>query len=544
MNFIGLLINLYFLPDESKFNIVKTFSKGNIHLKLGNGKQYNMKNFAEILKTEGSSKTESYYRDLKMLKRYLAARATITAAKEAWSKVKTVSTRATGTVAEQEVINTVATLIWKLDETKLFKDFEVEYESATANIMEANLNLEHNIGSYFTSLGKPLDFDFIIRFSKARVVQLTEKAAEEGEDKSFLTAEELIHELPLHIDLNEEIYRYSLIEGFQKILKEVRPSIQKVIADTAQKQIGNFLSQPSTIKSQLEAYIGTMDEVVFEKWIQVSPSAIFQQLNQSPQDCERILYAIEKMKEDLQKTDYEALKSVTSNRRTFRAKIRLIMQSEKKKLDEIMDHRRVETKYETKAQYIKLLEKLESDAVNSNPVNYPYIDYLFKKGIIDSSVYSKWIPVDKITRKDFLESLGTKEDFTTSLLSKFKKDLLHQIENPPEKKNQIINIEKKASQILAKSYLEKIDNKAKSFYLTKDAFLKANSMNFDKALNAYNLEAVKEMILTPDPQELAKAYVEACVPEKVTNKQGFKFPYQHFIDEFLTQIKIPQSMGK
>ncbi|KAA1109719.1 hypothetical protein PGTUg99_032671 [Puccinia graminis f. sp. tritici] len=115
-----------------------------------------------------------------MLKRYLAARATITAAKEAWSQVKTVSTRVTATAAEQTVMNDVATMIWKLDETKLFKDFEVEYESATANIMEANVNLEYNIGSYFTSLGKPLDTDFIVRFSKARVVQLTKKAAEEA----------------------------------------------------------------------------------------------------------------------------------------------------------------------------------------------------------------------------------------------------------------------------------------------------------------------------------------------------------------------------
>ncbi|KAA1084271.1 hypothetical protein PGT21_022903 [Puccinia graminis f. sp. tritici] len=148
-----------------------------------------------------------------MLKRYLAARATITAAKEAWSKVKTVSTRLTLNAAEQTVTNDVATLIWKLGETKLFEDFEVEYKSAIANIMEANPNLQHNIGSYFTSLGKPLDSDFIVRFSKARVVQLTKKAADqEGEDKFFLTAEELIHDLPLHIDLKEEIYRYSLIE--------------------------------------------------------------------------------------------------------------------------------------------------------------------------------------------------------------------------------------------------------------------------------------------------------------------------------------------
>ncbi|KAA1119689.1 hypothetical protein PGT21_031892 [Puccinia graminis f. sp. tritici] len=286
-----------------------------------------------------------------------------------------------------------------------------------------------------------------------------------------------------------------------------------------------------------------MDEGAYERWTQFRPFTMFQNLNQSPQDFERILYAIEKRKEDLPKTDYEALKSVSSNRRSFRGKIRHMMTREKKKVDEIMDHRGVGTEYATKAQYINFLEKLESDAVNSNPVNYPYIEYLFQKGIIDSSIHSKWIPVDKITRKDFLESLGTREDFTKILLAKFKKDLLNQIENPQEMKNQITNIEKKASQLLAKSYLEKIDNKAKSFYLTKDAFLKANSMIFDKALNAYKLEAVKEMILKPDPQELAKAYVEACAPEKVTTKhEGFKFPYQHFIDEFLSQIKIPQSI--
>ncbi|KAI9607917.1 hypothetical protein H4Q26_005367 [Puccinia striiformis f. sp. tritici PST-130] len=101
---------------------------------------------------------------------------------------------------------------------------------------------------------------------------------------------------------------------------------------------------------------------------------------------------------------------------------------------------------------------------------------------------------------------------------------------------------RKAVKSLTKFYLAELDRKAKSIYLTRDAFLKPNSFRAVEGWMVYDQEAIKELIRSPaDSKMVIKTYAEAHLSKPTEETTNSVEEEQSAMEQFLSEIKIPQS---
>ncbi|PLW47971.1 hypothetical protein PCANC_09410 [Puccinia coronata f. sp. avenae] len=376
------------------------------------------------------------------------------------------------------------------------KEFQLESQSAIKSLSETK-NLPKKPEAYFQ--------DFRLKnygnFPEARTIQLSDKTPKQLANPTFSTVEEVVHALPAELDLTTEIYRYSLIQDFESLLDDLKWEAEGILNKAASPQLSRILQDPSYLRPQLESYVNKLGEDDFARLFEEHPSAIYNQLTTLAQDSDRIPYALNTYQNALSKDDYEALKEASANRRVFR-----------KKLQEIRDRigaKRGFFKKKLQQQDLDILTNLEKDAVNANPNNYPYAEELYQRYIIDDATRAK-LTAEGTTRAEFLKIIGTQEDFTQTLMADFREKVLGDLRIPVDGHDKLIQ---DAAENIAKSYLEPLDKEAKSFYLTKEAFVEPDSMKFDKAVEVYNEKIFKDpSSIKINDDLIAKAYVEAYLP--------------------------------
>ncbi|KAI7942377.1 hypothetical protein MJO28_012404 [Puccinia striiformis f. sp. tritici] len=505
---------------------------------LGNGKVYNLRNLGEMLEKKipatGELRTRKGYYDpyLRYLRSLTQAGDKIGSAEKILFQLEekgriALDTDVRGEIEAQEAITT---LLQQLDQPKLAK-FQEEYREAMrslqspqpglrapfglSSIREYLRNLlkiirgffakpQPSISRYFPSL---LERDSINTWelAKARAIQLTaESAPKELTKPEFSTVEEVIHALPADLDLTSEVYRYWLIKGFERyVSEEVRPQVKKLLKDRAVKQVEYLRKNPShvsnpDVRRRLDSYIKTLGESDFQRWFHERPSTIFQKLSQNPLDSKKIVYALKNRMETLTPEDHNALEQATANRRVFRQQIQIIAK------------RVSASKDEEDIRYLETLKQLENEAINNSRNNYPYVEELFKRKVIDESTRAKLNPPNGITKAEFMTALGPQEDFSKKLVSQFRNAILNSITEGRTQDGKPVF--PKFAELLTNRYMDKIDEQAKKFYLTKDAFEKPKAMNFDKAMEVYDSKTILKSFQEPDRDTIIKAYVDAQFP--------------------------------
>ncbi|KAH9447986.1 hypothetical protein Pst134EB_021971 [Puccinia striiformis f. sp. tritici] len=389
---------------------------------LGNGKVYSLENLADMLTEKipptGELRTRKEYRSyLRHLCSLTQVKDAINFAEQPLAHLEWNNEIDTHVPDELKARSTLTELLEELDQPKLEK-FQGEYEAALLSLQPPHTGLqgpitEAALDKYFPSLLENGAID-TWKLARARAIQLTAKSGPDDlTEPVFSTAEEVIHTLPTDLDLTSEVYRYWLIKGFEEyVLQEVRPRVKTLLADEAGRQVANFYKNPSGEMLYLQDYISKLGEADFERWFGEHPSTVYHASSQNPSDRKKIVFALKNRMKSLSTQDFEALEKATSNRREFKKKLALLKQ------------RISSSKDQNKAQYLETLGQLENEAVNNIRNNYPYVEEMFKRKMIDESTRAKLNPPNGMIRSEFLATLGTQDNFTQDLLSQFRKNLL------------------------------------------------------------------------------------------------------------------------
>ncbi|KAA1083400.1 hypothetical protein PGTUg99_032241 [Puccinia graminis f. sp. tritici] len=503
---------------ELKVICTKAFSNRKLSFELGNGKEYTMDNFTQLLKTKISSKNPQY-EYWKLLSRNVLSDRIINDVEAAWNSLYRLK-RDIG-FDKTKVENSIVDWIENLDQEQVEKDFRNEREIAIKVIKKSKVKLEKKVEFYFPDIKSMIynsNSDKLERFANARGIQNLSKQHEEFGNPTFSTVEDIIKTLPHEFDLTTEIYRYLLITGFENILKEIREEADNHLKAIAQKHVHDFLKNTSSIMPHVESYIESLNENDFERHFGLIPSKIYQKLHEVPLRSERIKYAICKNKHSMKKEDVRALKNFSSDINKFRNEI------------QVMIERYISL---GQIQNVEKLMKLKNEAISFNPVNHPYVEHLFSENMIDQSTKLNLNPEKRITKKEFLEIVGTEQEFTALLMSKFRSNLLGRIVNISHTHEFKKELKRKAIKILGETYVEGFEYDAKSFYLTRDAFEKSGGIQFEKALKVYSKKAQKELRSQPDLISIAEALVEAHIHEE--NKP---FYLEQDVSQLLDEMNI------
>ncbi|KAH9462314.1 hypothetical protein MJO29_002954 [Puccinia striiformis f. sp. tritici] len=517
------------LYDQRKIGVIRGLYEREHGIDLGNGQFYNEQNLGQMLEekiplTGERRKPEGYYDPyLKDLRQWAQAESKIGKAQKALIKLeRTIVGREIP--GEEEATKAINKLLEQLDQPKLRK-FQTEYETALLSLQPTKISIDNNpaISEYFPNLLKKGAIN-VKELARARAIQLTPKLGpEEPAKRVFSTVEEVIHTLPADLDLTSEVYRYSLLKGFESYVShEVRPQVMKPLAEKAGKQMTNFHKSRSRELFYIDRYINQLGEAEFQRWFLEKPTTVFQRLSRNPLDSEKIAHALQKHIQSLSPEDYEVLKAASDNRRVFRNAIKTI----RERISATEDPKNVE--------YLEALKRLEKEAINLNPNNYPYVEELFKRGVIDESTRAKLNPAHEMTKNQFMETLGRQEDFSKDLMSRFKANLFDHISNGRAQDTD--SVIARAQDLLTKSYMDNIDKEAKAFYLTKDAFEQPKAMGFEKAMQVYSREINWRTFDQPDRDAFVKAYVEAHIPPAGVPRSGM----ETFLDEVHMEGLFPK----
>jgi hypothetical protein len=131
-----------------------------------------------------------------------------------------------------------------------------------------------------------------------------------------------------------------------------------------------------------------------------------------------------------------------------------------------------------------------------------------------------------------LKALGTQDELTNTLMSKFQSDLRQRLEAPQDNPKEILD---RTVTLLAQSYIDQLDIKARAAYLLPDSLLRRKRPGFREALGVYGPEKLTHLADGPqEPPILAKAYIEAHLPLTPSAE------YKSDLDELLSEVKIPQ----
>ncbi|POW18604.1 hypothetical protein PSHT_05634 [Puccinia striiformis] len=361
------------------------------------------------------------------------------------------------------------------------------------------------------------------KFAEARTIQEMElPALEEISHQNILTAEDVIKRLPM-IDLELEMYRYVTTKKFEVLLAEIRHQAVSFLTERLKKS--TYLMKPADLKHQLKSVFTNPKEEMtwlrqtFEKFYGTSPSRLFEELSSLPTVHPPIRSILKRHARHLTflPTDQrESLYKASSDLQTF-----------EEQLDSVLA--------KVKPAEKQILERIRGEAKNEAHVaERRFVNELKSLDVINNELLEKLIPGGKLSRQTFSEALGTEEEFTNLLMSNFESVLLKSLESSHEQQEQIID---RIALQLAQSHIDNVDIQARAIYLTTDAFLqKTLSHGFDKALELYDPSKLEEFINDPlKPKMLLKAKVEAYLPPRSS-----KVEYKSSMDEFLSQIRIPQ----
>lgn len=478
--------------------------------------------------------------------------------------------------------------------TAFVKELLVKYRAEIREVVEliklhdnwghASDNIELNFRRFSTADNYELSVD-LNNFARAQAIQL-KKLYQQG-NPAALTAESLFHALPPDSNLMEDLYRYLMLKAFQNFLEGVRPFIIKFMSEHIEEKLALTFPMGSDLGPGLarlfengsnHMWRQNVFEHMFSKFYQIqeSPSELFTKLSLPPTSQEQILHALNVEMGSLSFLSKQHLEDLRQNSR-----IRLKF---KKKLDELksriqqnqenLDPPRIPKRAKAFPMFsifaqridqlkslfkkrngsrverdknqnpapssedkLDALQRLENLALNSNliQVNYGLIEKLFGEQIIDFDTRERLSSAKEMSREAFLRVLGTKEEFHRILKINFEKNLLERAANPITKPIELVIDTAKR---LTLDRLDLVDKEAEGIYLAPDAFLKSSSFKFVRALKIYNPEYITLIMdLTLRPETMLKAYIEAYASN---SKFGFRSP----MDEFLSQLKIPQDVPK
>ncbi|KAI9611723.1 hypothetical protein KEM48_004465 [Puccinia striiformis f. sp. tritici PST-130] len=520
--------------DRRKLEAIRASYSRIQSFELGNGKVYNLENLAEMIEEKippaarlrtGKGYYDSYLHHLRLLTR---AEDSIRSAETLLLKLEQGIKIGTDVPDgfETETDNFITQWLRELDHTKLAK-FQEEYEQVLLSLQPAQTALQGTITgprivNYFPSLlgKKP---SWLWDFVQARAIQLTAKSGlEELAKPVFSTVEEVIHTLPADLDLTSEVYRYSLIKGFEKYLtQEILPRVMPLMMDEAGRQVANLNKNLNGEKLQVDDYINKLGEAEFIRWFGEHPSTVYQKLSQTTGDQHKIVYALKNHMDSLTFTDWETLLDAAANRRVFKKQLQIITERIAASEDDV------------NMQYLKTLQQLESEAINNNPNNYPYVEELFEREMIDESTRAKLNPPNAMTKTKFMETLGPKEDFKKYLFWQLKKAIWNCISKGQDKRGKPAL--PTAEFLVIASYAKQIDEEAKKIYLTREAFEQPKAMKFDKVMEVYDTKNILEIFKRTNKKTVIEAYVEAHFPPAVLPGR---------LETFLNEVHLKQSLLK
>jgi hypothetical protein len=388
-------------------------------------------------------------------------------------------------------------------------------------------------------------------FSKARTAQLqslqgaaffmpklnTPAALEERGDSIF-AVEKALRDTPYNGELMSVLHNYSTVKGFQNILEHVITAAQKLLLDELQKPVSVAFTKLLELKPSLESIFKSLSkedvewrENLFQKFYGTlaTPSMVFAQLKGLPEDEIHIRTALGTHADfiaSLPAKDEHELRQASSDREQFA-----------KRLDEI-ENRLIE---ENKEAAVARLRDFRNEAIYPDAVaERPFVENLYKQGIIDDAIRQELNPSGGLSRANFLKALGKQEDFVRRIMKKLQYSLSDKLDASEGISEEIVA---RTTGRLAQLQMKQLNAEAKSIYVTPGLFTDPPSYNFDKALEVYQPDNIKKLANHLENKELfTKAFIDARFPPKLSS-----VGYRSTMDEFLSQIKIPQSghpMGK
>ncbi|OAV90057.1 hypothetical protein PTTG_28459 [Puccinia triticina 1-1 BBBD Race 1] len=374
------------------------------------------------------------------------------------------------------------------------------------------------------------------RFTRARAAQTTNEPAEitHVPNSPASTVEDIIRTLPKDLDLVEEIYRFTMISGLENILRAIRPQVRDFVKTVVEDQLANIFPTLGEIKNVLESVLKSTQEEdiawresLFNRFSPdgMSPEAVYKKLQQVPDFQAQIRTDIFNnpagSATSLSREDLDALKQVPSTRRSFMAALSPM----EKQTPEVIENE----KQIWKKNLIKI-ENFKEPTSGQSLVNHPFIEEFLEKGIIDLTTRTK-LQAGRLSKEELVKGLGSEAEFKKLMMDKHAEYLLQHCIAPESQQMEVVY---RATKMLTESFLVELDRKAKSIYLTRDAFLKPNSFKEVEAWMVYDQQAIREFIESPaSSQKIIKCFAESYLPELPKKR------YKSVIDQLLTEMKLP-----
>lgn len=358
-------------------------------------------------------------------------------------------------------------------------------------------------------------------FVQARVVQLTNAEPVQVAITSRSVAQDLIPTLPKDLDLLDEVTRFSILKGIEKVFNDIQPEVTDYVRTLVIHRLATAMPFQSELKdlfTQLLLSTNKEDEAWKESLftrvspIQMSPSKVFEKLTQPPDSKTQIRYTLSNPPHKpvvVPSTELVGgLPHQLMNARMLNFGLSKDLQEARKAADILLQH-----------------------ALNDNAANLPFIDELFQKGVIDAAMRTRLHDAGRISREELINALGSETDFKRELLHKHGEDILSELTDyhsiSPESYT-------KATQFLTHLYVLQLNQKAKSIYLTRDAFLKPNSFKLDQAWDVYDQNAITEFVHNRGSDaDIIRAFVNAQYPPLPRERPVG-------MNKFLSEIKIPR----
>ncbi|POV98778.1 hypothetical protein PSHT_13864 [Puccinia striiformis] len=369
-------------------------------------------------------------------------------------------------------------------------------------------------------------------FILARAVQLKKKPAPEVFDNHrILTVDEIIHKLPQgQITLETQMHHYAMIKRFEVLLQDLREAATSLLEDKLQDRRSE-LQERSDVQIQLRSIFASptqenqtwLDEM-FYRVHGTTPSRLFEQLSGPPGDQVQMRSALDSNAKSLAflSSSQVELQDASYDRPTF---------EKTSEIERLVSRRRV---------HLEAVRKVRNDAISpDSSVDHRFIQELYNAAIIDhptTSNLNSWR-----SREGLRKALGSQEDFRRNLMSTFETTLVNRLFTLWHGIGQPVAEEIVDDTVLlfARSHIDELDRNAREFYLTSDAFLKSN-YGFNEAMGVYNPDGLVEFAgRALNPEMRVKAYVEAHFVTDLYNVKT-EVEYSSLMDEFLSQIKIPQ----
>ncbi|POW21992.1 hypothetical protein PSHT_01813, partial [Puccinia striiformis] len=347
-------------------------------------------------------------------------------------------------------------------------------------------------------------------FARARAVQSTNQPAPKDTasgDHGVLTVEQVVQRLPpQEIDLETQIHHHAMIKRFELILRRLRREATRHLKEAFKWRRATLLDT-SNVRSQLQLiFRSEMKEDIL--WLDknfhhvhwTTPSDLYDQLRGVPEDQVRMRATLDRNADSLSflnERDKHALADASSNRHT--------------------------SKKHSMTSSIAIREHVATST--------PLLSIANSSGCHSKEASSVTNPiradVGALSRRIF-----TSEDFRRALMSKFEADILRKLDTERRDLDH-------AASLLAQAGADQLDRTARGFYATPAAFGRDSKYGFDEAMSVYERERLDNLSSGPlNPDTRVKAYIEARFCSAPYGKP--EYDYTSNMDEFLSQIKIPQ----